>query len=102
MNEIQSYIIKNLNYSLRGKKTDIQLNTNINWNELVEECQQHQISSLVYSGIPKKSLKNIDNDILEKWKRETFMSGAYQINHIKQISGVLSIFNTNNIPVIAL
>ena len=102
MNEIQSYIIKNLNYSLRGRKTDIPLNTNINWNEVIEECRQHQISSLVYSGISKESLKNIDKNTLDKWKRETFMSGVYQINHIKQISNVLSILNTNNIPVIVL
>lgn len=102
MNEIQSYIIKNLNYSLRGKKTDIPLNTNINWNEVIEECRQHQISSLVYSGISKESLKNIDKNTLDKWKRETFMSVVYQINHIKQISNVLSILNTNNIPVIVL
>lgn len=102
MNEIQSYIIKNLNYSLRGKKTDIPLNTNINWNEVIEECRQHQISSLVYSGISKESLKNIDKNTLDKWKRETFMSGVYQVNHIKQISSVLNIFNDNNIPVIVL
>lgn len=102
MNETQSYIIKNLNYSLRGKKMDIPLNTNINWNEVIEECRQHQISSLVYSGISKESLKNIDKNILDKWKRETFMSGVYQINHIKQISNVLNILNTNNIPVIVL
>lgn len=102
MNEIQSYIIKNLNYSLRGKKMDIPLNTNINWNEVIEECRQHQISSLVYSGISKESLKNIDKNTLDKWKRETFMSGVYQINHIKQVSNVLSTLNTNNIPVIVL
>lgn len=102
MNEIQSYIIKNLNYSLRGKKMDIPLNTNIDWNEVIEECRQHQISSLVYSGISKESLKNIDKNTLDKWKRETFMSGVYQINHIKQISSILNIFNDNNIPVIVL
>lgn len=102
MNEVKSYIIKNLNCSLRGKKMDIPLNTEINWNEVIEECREHQISSLVYSGISKESLKNIDNNILDKWKKETFMSGVYQINHIKQISRVLSIFNDNNISVIAL
>ena len=102
MNEIQSYIIKNLNYSLRGKKMDIPLNDEFNWAELIEECRQHQILSLVYSGISKESLKNIDNNTLEKWKKETFMSGVYQINHIKQISNVLNIFDANNIPVIVL
>ena len=102
MNEIQSYIIKNLNYSLRGKKMDIPLNDEFNWAELIEECRQHQILSLVYSGISKESLKNIDNNILEQWKKETFMSGVYQINHIKQISSVLNIFDANNIPVIVL
>ena len=102
MNEVQSYIIKNLNYSLRGNKMDIPINTQINWNELIEECRQHQISSLLYYGISKNSLKSIDNNIVENWKKETFMSGVYQINHIKQISKVLSIFNENNIPVIVL
>lgn len=102
MNEIQSYIIQSLNYSLRGKKIDIPLNDEFNWEELIEECRRHQILSLVYSGISKEYLKNIDNNTLENWKKETFLSGVYQINHIKQISNVLNIFNDNNIPVIVL
>lgn len=102
MNTVQSYIIKILNHSLRGKNMDIPLNTELNWSELIEECKQHQISSLLYYGISKKSLKNIDNDIVERLKKETFMSGVYQINHIKQISKILSIFNENNISTIVL
>ena len=30
------------------------------------------------------------------------MSNVYQINHIKQISNILSIFNDKNIPIIVL
>lgn len=102
MNEVQSYIIKNLNYSLYGNKMDISQNKKINWKEVLEESRQHQISSLLYYGISKGSLENVEKNILETWKKETFMSGVYQVNHIKQISKILSIFNENNIPVIVL
>ncbi len=100
MNQTQSCIIQVLNYALHGKTTAI--NENINWEELIQECRNHQIASLVYSGISKDTLNNIEKPLLERWKKEIFMSGVYQINHINQVSHVLSIFNENNIPVIVL
>lgn len=102
MNKIQNCIVEILNHSLRGNNIENLSSKSIDWNEMMEECRQHQISSLIYSGISKQYIKNIDEEILEKWKKETFMSGIYQINHIKQVSKVFEVLNKNNIQLVAL
>lgn len=102
MNKAQEYIVQILNHSIHNKKIELDTNEDISWKDILEECKSHNIESLVYYGIHSNTLKTIDKDILELWKKQTFMSNVYQINHIKQISNVLSIFNDKNIPVIVL
>lgn len=102
MNKAQEYIVKILNHSIHNKKMELDTNEDISWKDILEECKSHNIESLVYYGINSNTLKTIDKDTLESWKKQTFMSNIYQINHIKQISNILSILNDKNIPVIVL
>lgn len=102
MNKAQEYIVQILNHSIHNKKMELDTNEDISWKDILEECKSHNIEALVYYGIHSNTLKTIDKETLESWKKQTFMSNIYQINHIKQISNVLSIFNDKNIPVIVL
>lgn len=102
MNKAQEYIVQILNHSIHNKKIALNTNENILWKDILEECKIHNIESLVYYGIHSNTLKTIDKETLEVWKKQTFMCNIYQINHIKQISNILSIFNDKNIPVIVL
>ena len=102
MNKAQEYIVQILNHSIHNKKIELDTNEDISWKDILEECKSHNIESLVYYGINSNTLKTIDKEILEYWKKQTFMSNVYQINHIKQISNILSIFNDKNIPIIVL
>ena len=102
MNKAQEYIVQILNHSIHNKKMELDTNEDISWKDILEECKSHNIESLVYYGIHGNILKTIDKETLESWKKQTFMSNIYQINHIKQISNILSIFNDKNIPVIVL
>lgn len=102
MNKAQEYIVQILNHSIHNKKMELDTNEDISWKDILEECKSHNIESLVYYGIHSNTLKTIDKEILESWKKQTFISNIYQINHIKQISNILNVLNDKNIPVIVL
>lgn len=101
MNKIQSQLIEFLNSAIHGEKIECSSN-DIQWEGLLEEARAHNVQSLVYSGIGSKTLSNINKETSEQWKKETFLSGVYQLNHINQISYVLNELNQINIPVIVL
>ena len=82
MNKAQEYIVQILNHSIHNKKIELDTNEDISWKDILEECKSHNIESLVYYGINSNTLKTIDKEILEYWKKQTFMSNVYQINHI--------------------
>ena len=102
MNKIQTQIVNLLNAGIHGNKIDFDSNENIDWESIIEESKAHKVEALVYSSIGKDTLKNIDNKLLEVWKKETFMSGVGQLRHINNVSEFLCEFNKQNIPVIIL
>lgn len=102
MNKIQTQLVSCLDAAIHGEKIEVNVNKYIEWKSLIEEAKIHNIEALIYSSISSKSLKNIDDRLLDIWKKNTFMSGAYQINHINQISNVLRRFNEERISVIVL
>lgn len=102
MDKIQTQIVSILNAGIHGNKIDFNSNENIDWESIIEESKEHKVEALVYSAIGKDTLKSIDNELLEVWKKETFMSGVGQFRHIKNVSEFLSEFNKQSIPVIVL
>ncbi|MGL6105328.1 nucleotidyltransferase domain-containing protein [Romboutsia sp.] len=101
MNKTQTQLINFLNSSIHAEKKEYSL-SDMDWEQLLEEARAHNIQSLVYTGIDNKTLLSINKQILEKWKKETFLSGVYQLSHINQISYVLNELDKKNIPVIVL
>ena len=102
MNKTQQSVVYFLKNIIDGKKVSLDKNTHINWEALMDEIRAHNIEGLIYSCINNDSFNNIDNELLDNWKRNTFMSIAYQLKHINEVSSVLDLFNNNNIPVIVL
>lgn len=102
MNKMQTQLVSFLDAAIHNKKVEIDNNENIQWEDLIEESKAHKIEALIYSAIKNNPIKDIDKDLFESWKKDTFKSGVTQINHINQVSNVLNIFNQNNIPVIVL
>lgn len=102
MNKMQTQLVSFLDSAIHNKNVEINQDENIEWEEIMEESKAHKIEALIYSAVKNNPINNIDKDLLEKWKKDTFKSGISQVNHINQVSDVLNIFNKNNIPVIVL
>lgn len=102
MNLAEKQVVNFLNDAMRGRKVGIDRDTYINWEKVIDELKAHKIEALIYSAIKKDTISNIDEALLNEWKKNTFNSGVFQLNHIKQVEHVLNLFNTNNIPVIVL
>lgn len=102
MDKIQTQIVNLLNAGIHGNKIDFNLSENIDWESIIEESKAHKVESLIYSSIGKDTLKNIEHELLEGWKKETFMSGVGQLRHINNVSEFLCEFNKQSIPVIVL
>jgi hypothetical protein len=102
MNNIQAQLTYLVSCAIRGKKAE-QKRLNIDWDNLLKYAQAHHVKGLIYCALPEKyNLTNIDKNTLEKWKRDTMLTGIGQLKHISQVSNILSIFNEYRIPVIVL
>lgn len=103
MNITQVHLIELLSSAIHERKIEIDSVEKIKWKSIIEESEAHNVKGLLYSAISKNEyLKYVEKDKLEQWKRDTIFTGVYQIEHIRQISEVLSIFNKESIPVIVL
>lgn len=103
MNKSQELVINLLSHAIRGQKYELDINENINWNEVIEEANEHSVKGLIYTAINNTSYtKTMDKKILDDLKKTTFFSGIYQINHIKEVTKVLDEFNIEKIQAVAL
>ncbi|CEH33402.1 nucleotidyltransferase domain-containing protein [Romboutsia lituseburensis] len=103
MNKSQELVINLLSHAIRGQKYELDINENINWNEVIEEANEHSVKGLIYTAINNTDYtKTMDKETLDDLKKTTFFSGMYQINHIKQVSKVLDELNKEAIQVVAL
>lgn len=102
MNKTQVQLVKLLNAAIHNTKVEFNINEDIHWDDIMKESTEHKVESLVYSAIGKNSIKSIDNELINLWKKKTFISGVGQLRHIKNVSEFLSEFNKENIPVIVL
>ena len=102
MNNSYETIVNILKYSI--KKQNYILDDNvINWGEFVEKADEHQISALIYYLIGKNNLKNVPNDILNKWKKDIILSGIAQRKIIEAFRNIIDdIILKLNIDIIVL
>lgn len=103
MDQTQKNIISILSSSIRGEKVDHLNIDNINWLDVFEEAEAHNITALLYPTLKYLSqYHTIDKNLVSKWIRRSLLCGIQQIKHIKQMSKVFENFREANIPVIAL
>ncbi|WP_170272184.1 nucleotidyltransferase domain-containing protein [Clostridium tarantellae] len=103
MDYIQEQFIKILSLAIHGKKIDNTLvDEKMEWDKIFEEATAHNVRGLIYSALDKSIIDTIDKDLVDKFKKCTFVEGVYQVNHIKQMGRIFNIFNRQNIEVIAL
>lgn len=102
MNSLQKEMIMLLDLAIRGKKFS-DFNNNIDWNEIMNEAKEHEVSALIYSTIyGQNSLKGMDKEKFDEWKRNTFFTGVGQISHYNQVGTLFEKFNEESIDVIVL
>jgi len=97
----QKTLLDILRASINNEKFDCRYNIT-QWEELIHEAKEHNISSLIYYTLSKDTLQGIDSTLLKKWKKEVIMSNIIQINHIKQMYNVILELKKENIEIIIL
>jgi hypothetical protein len=103
MNSTQSVLIKLLVCSLTNSNIENINYDQIDWNDLLNEAKNHDVHTLLYPLIKNISLsKDIDQEVLSTWKKETIIYSVMQQQNIDQMQLVFGQFELNNIPVIAL
>ena len=100
MNLVEKQVIKLLDGVIHEYKVDLE--ENVEWEKLIEEGNAHKVEGLIYYAINEKSLQNIDKDILKQWKLTTFNTAVTQMQHIRDISDMLKVYNESNLSVIVL
>lgn len=103
MDKNQQTLIKLLSAAIRGREiTELDFD-GVDWRALYEEAKAHEVYTLIYPAISNLAHKiATDSTLLAEWQRAVLYSGMTQIQHIEQMSRVLSSFNNAGIPVIAL
>lgn len=103
MNQTQKQLVKILSSSIRKETVIFSSSEVIDWPALIEEAKEHKVSGLGYSAI-KNEICNleIDEKLLNEWKRDVIFSSMQQSKHVKQVANLLKVFNDHEIPVIIL
>ena len=103
MNQTQKQLVKMLSSAVRKEQVTFNLDESIDWEALIEEAKEHKVSGLAYSAVKNNiGQLNIDDALLNEWKRDVIFSSMHQSKHVKQVSELLQVFNDHEIPVIIL
>lgn len=102
MDIIQEQVIDLLNASIHNEKPKLDYSKDVQWDDIFEEADSHSIRGLLYPTIKRIDNLDIDENILKKLKKITFLTAIRQSNHIKQTAYLINLFNENNIPIIVL
>ena len=102
MRKCHKIIIELLNAAINKKKILYSKKDNINWCEVINEANAHNISGLIYSAIDTESFKYFDKKLLERWKKEILLCNVTQIINIESTKKVISHLESEGIQVIVL
>lgn len=102
MNLVQRQIIAFIKSAIYGEKTHIDKKQQIDWEDIINISREHKVEALVYSAISNEIKEIIPEELLKLWKKEVFLSGVTQQNHMKDIEQLLYSFNKEDIDVLVL
>lgn len=95
-------LLKLLKSSLESKKVILNIDRHINWNEIFDLLNYHQITSLGYNVIDRENFANINSSLLEDWKRKVIKLNMYEIIKLNRYSKILSELSKLQIDIIGL
>lgn len=95
-------IIELLRAAINNEKLVYSSEDEINWSEVINEANAHNVGSLIYSAINPKSFKFIDKKLIDDWKREVFICNIAQIKNIENTKKVISDLENQGVKVIIL
>lgn len=102
MNNSYEAIVSILKYSI--KKQNYVLDDNvINWNDFIDKSDEQQISALIYYCIGKNNIKNIPENIFDKWKKYVILCGMVQRRITEEFKNIINdIISKLSIDIIVL
>lgn len=95
-------LLEILRASLKNEKTGFTDDMDIDWQQVLESANSHQITSLVYNSIDRDYFEKIDKKIINDWKSNVIKLNMLQIYKVSRFYKILSDLNKLNIEVIAL
>lgn len=98
----QKQLLNILYSSIIGEKFSCTSEKKIEWEKVIEEATEHDISALVYCSINKDTLKQIDHEILNKWKVSILKSNITQIKILNYSKEIILGLQKRGVKVIAL
>ncbi|MEG1148278.1 MAG: nucleotidyltransferase family protein [Niameybacter sp.] len=101
MKEAQKQLLHLINAVRRGEKAAWEEEVPL-WQEIIEQADAHHIKGLIYPGIDNESIQKVEPQLLKNWKKDVFITGVSQSQHIAQVVEVLEAFQKMNVPVIVL
>lgn len=102
MDLLQRQIVALIKSAIKGEKVHIDENQNIDWEAIINLSKEHKVEGLVYSSLSNEIKKSICEELLNPWKKDVFISGITQQNHMKEVESILHSFNHTNIDVLVL
>lgn len=98
----QKQLLNILHKSINEEKISIDSGKGIEWEKIIEEATEHDISALIYTSIDTDTLKQIDMDLLNKWRVSNLKSNLAQIHFLNCAKEILLGLQKKGIQVIAL
>ena len=101
MKKQQEQLLELLVSAIHGEK--VRDTSYQDWEGVLEEASEHQVKGTIYPAIDRGEIEeHINQKLYESWKRETFRTGAGQIQHMYQSAKILNLFKLSGIKVIVL
>lgn len=103
MTNTQEVMLKILEESIHKRKYEISEIDNIDFNEMFRLSQEHNVVAITYYGLRgTEGSKMLSEDVLNQFKKQTFINSSNQMSHIKNVASILTKFEENNIRTVAL
>ncbi|MEG2786604.1 MAG: nucleotidyltransferase family protein [Romboutsia sp.] len=101
MNKEELLLIDMLDSAIKGKKKIFNID-NVDIKNVLNEAKAHDIKGLIYTAFDNSLHNNIDENLLENWKKDTFFTGLYQNKMISRLGKLLQYFKEKKIDIIVL
>lgn len=103
MNTTQIQLLNLLKLAINGEEINHDLFKCVDGHELFNFAEQQKVLAYLYSSIRKMGKgRGVEQQVEDKWKKNTMLAAVQQLSIIAQIDSVIGLFKDENMPVIAL